>query len=333
MIASNGSPSQAFQPTILISTAKPMHPAMDFSRSVVPATTMRCGPSSWEPDCGEFRSLHRTTGGHQRRRGRTLAGRIFSPPSVFQDPGLQIMDPELVNTDSSYELTFSLPADVAQDDFDVSVSGSLLTVKVTHESSGGAVRRGGWVTRSSRTDSLSRSFMLPEDVSSSSITTAWVSDGKVQIKFSKTEKSLNVTDEQAAAVSTDRSKISSDKAPQSSTSAQYLSSLSEPKPATDPKVDTRKEPSQAPATPNTAPSPSAERPSRARSVFDAMDQELGELTRAVWGNDVLMFPTQEEMAKRVEAAREARARKVMAMRRATMAVNVSETEGGEYLVK
>ncbi|CAM9845624.1 unnamed protein product [Laminaria digitata] len=59
----------------------------------------------------------------------------------------------------------------------------------------------------------------------------------------------------------------------------------------------------------------------------------------IWGEDeeeTLWFPSEDEMAGMVEAAREARARRVerVARRRATMATEVSEKEDGScYLVR
>ena len=123
-----------------------------------------------------------------------------------------------------------------------------------------------------------------------------------------------------------------------------------------------------------APSPAAERPAALpESPFDVLDQEFREFAKAMWGEEVverLQVPTQEEMAEkaaaakeawakreakfaerveaakearakreaefaaRVEAAKENRAKRVVAMRRATMASDVSRSEdGSSYIVR
>ncbi|CAM9899474.1 unnamed protein product, partial [Hapterophycus canaliculatus] len=77
----------------------------------------------------------------------------------------------IVDTDQLYALSFDLPVGANRDGLDVSISDRLLTVKahVTHEDhTRPSTSRSGWLTRSSRTDSVSRSFILPEGVSESS---------------------------------------------------------------------------------------------------------------------------------------------------------------------
>ena len=63
----------------------------------------------------------------------------------------------------------------------------------------------------------------------------------------------------------------------------------------------------------------------------------GESAEPIWGEDeeTLWFPSEDEMAEMIEAAREARAKRVelVARRRATMATEVSEKEDGSYLVR
>ena len=132
----------------------------------------------------------------QRRRQmqqRQLGPMIFAPEDLFQGPAVQpqqqqfaISDPTVTqDTDDLYALSFDLPADVDHDGLEVSVSRRLLTVKarVTREEDAGPpARRGGWVTRSSRTDSVSRSFVLPEGLSTSSAAASLLSDGKAEVR-------------------------------------------------------------------------------------------------------------------------------------------------------
>lgn len=66
------------------------------------------------------------------------------------------------------------------------------------------------------------------------------------------------------------------------------------------------------------------------------DGDYGEeLAERMWDKDTLWFPTEDEMAGMVEAAREARAAwvELVARRRATMATQVSEKEDGSYLIR
>lgn len=87
-------------------------------------------------------------------------------------------------TDDLYTLAFDLPAGVDHDGLEVSVSGRLLTVKasITREQEADPfTSRGGWVTRSSRVDSVSRSFVLPEGLVESSAT-ASLAEGKAEVR-------------------------------------------------------------------------------------------------------------------------------------------------------
>lgn len=336
---------QAFQPTFLAPTTRSMPVTAAFVSPTVYPTTMRYGPGLWDAEYGAD-SFYYGPGRIQSRRDNCLGTRIFSPLDILRDPGLRITDPEVIDTEDSYQLAFSLPNKVEQDGFDVSVSGSLLTVKarVTRETSGNDAGRrgGGWVTRSSRTDSVSRSFVLPEGVSSNGVKTTWASDGQVlQVKFIKgtnpTNIPLKVTDE----IGRDTTMAATSKANTSSSSSTQkdLDTESNTKPmassrpmATDTEVD-----AAAPSEPTTkrpqSPEsrPDSERPSRPRSsMFNALDEEFVELANAFWGQEAPQFPTREEMVSRAEVARKARAKRATAMRRATMAVEVSETTDGSY---
>lgn len=365
LIVSNGSLTQGFQSVPFVpSFAKLVQsPLAGFSIKPASTTTMLYSPLPWDPDCGELlEPFHRETDGLQSPLDSVRFGaRIRASPSVaFQRPGLQIGNPEIADNVDSYQLTFDLPTEVDQSCFDASVSGSLLTVKVrvTRDTSEGDDIRliEGWVIkRSSRTDSASRSFLLPDDVSSSSVETAWLSDGRVQVKFIKDITHYNIPDDGSAAVSqsavmptTVGSKTRSDKTIPSFVSAHYLSSLSEPSSVPPPTTNrdawaSKLEQPMAKASspqPRDAASPSSainhQPPPIRPSLFDTMEQELDEFTKAFEKKFVLRrLPRWEEMAERAaEAAMEAKARRIAALRRAMMDVKISESEGGEsYLVK
>lgn len=366
-IVSNGSLTLGFQSGSFVPSSSRLmqSPPTGFSIKPASTTTMLYGPLPWDPDCGELlEPFHHETDGLQSPLGNGRYGaRIHASPSVaFHRSGLQIGDPEISETVDSYQLTFDLPTEVEQSCFDASVSGNLLTVKVrvTRDTSKGNDIRllEGWVVkRSSRTDSASRSFLLPDDVSSSSVETAWPSDGKVQVKFIKDITHSNFSDDGSAAVSqravmptTFGSKMRSDKTTPLSVSAQYLSSLSKassvPLPAAAatksdawaPKLEepTAKAPSPQPHGAASPSSVNSQLPPIRSSLFDTKEQELDEFTKAIEKKFVLRrLPRWEEMAERAaEAAREAKARRVAALRRAMMDVKISESEGGEsYLVK
>ena len=72
-------------------------------------------------------------------------------------------------------------------------------------------------------------------------------------------------------------------------------------------------------------------------MYKRQDHHGGESAEPIWGEDeeTLWFPSEDEMAEMIEAAREARAKRVelVARRRATMATEVSEKEDGSYLVR
>lgn len=340
---------QAFQPTFLAPTTRSMPLTAAFVSPIVYPTTMRYGPGLCDPDYGAD-SFYYGPGRMHSRRGNRLGTRILSPLGILQDPGLRITDPEVIDTEDSYQLAFSLPNKVEQDDFDVSVSGSLLTVnaRVTRETSGNDTGRrgGGWVTRSSRTDSVSRSFVLPEGVSSSGVKTTWASDGQVlQVKFIKgtnpNNTPLKATDEVGRGTTTRAATSKADTSSSSSTQRDLaMASNTEPTASSIPTATDSEVDAAAPSEPTTklpqSPEsrPDLDRPSHSRSsIFDALNEEFVELANAFWGQEALQFPTREEMVSRAEVAREARAKRATAMRRATMAVDVSETTDGAYLVR
>ena len=193
MLAFNVCPAEAFTPSFLVPSSTMTHRSPSFSISALaPATvTMDCSP--WDMECYGARPFG-GPGGLQRRRRmqqRRPGPMIFAPEDLFQGPAVQsrqqftVGDPTVTqDTDDLYTLTFDLPADVDHDGLEVSVSGRVLTVKIRmtrEEDADPSARWGGWVTRSSRTDSVSRSFVLPEGLSSSSAAASLLSDGKAEV--------------------------------------------------------------------------------------------------------------------------------------------------------
>lgn len=309
---------------------------------------------------------------------------IFTPHRVVEDYApLQVRNPEVSETDSNYKLTFDLPTEVDEDGLDVAVSGRLLTIKarVTREGSsggnpGGGPSRGGWVSRSSQTDSVARSFVLPEGISSSGVTASWIADGKVEVKFNKDTPPTTTTDTTTADSAADSSSTAilppatstaardseqsssvgdtvkidagneSPPVPTASSSSGYLSSLSSAGKTSAKSAETSAEAQESPADPD-APQPPASSsadPDRRqpRSTFEAIDQEFADFAKAMWGDNLLRFPTEEEVeaarearARKVDAAREERAMRMTAMKRATMTADIWETDedGGAYIVK
>ncbi|CAM9777478.1 unnamed protein product [Ectocarpus fasciculatus] len=386
--------SQAFTSGFFSPSKLVMRRSPSFSSTAAPTTavTMDCGP--WDLECygvhpfGRERGRGRggtgggrDGGGGRRNRGmqrnrRSFGPMIFAPSESQPNQHLQVGDPAVVQeTDDLYTLAFDLPAGVDHDGLEVSISGRLLTVKasITREQEADPfTSRGGWVTRSSRVDSVSRSFVLPEGLVESSAT-ASLAEGKAEVKFNKDK---SVGGEAASTVAppvapptpgTAASAGDTTAAPASS--ADYLSSLSGRTPSTDTTGSTAAaEPSAAaapsassPADASTAggaaaasiPAAAEPRPSRPASPFEAVDQEFREFAKAMWGEDVLerlQVPTQEELAEqaamaqeawakreaefaeRAKARREARAKRVLAMRRATMAADIAMSEDGSSYV-
>lgn len=394
---------------------------------------------------------------------------VFGPPDAkFQGSPAsttQLGEPVVTSdTSNEYKLRFALPPDIDDDGLDVSVSGRFLTVKakMTREEdpeAGGRSRAfgGGWVSRSTRTDTMSRQFVLPEGVSTSGVSATWRVDGTVEIKFNKLGSDGNrspvartkskgdtttpvatkapkaststvgnapaTTSSSATSVSRDAVEealnnpaMESTSAPGSvkiedtlneigdaeataastaSAAAEYLGGLSSfieannnaaqkakgttatRTPATSatatatplPSSQPRASPSSSAARINAKTVPDSNgadggvsaggavgssftapdgRTTSQQSVLKALDREFGEFAKLMWGEEnaaralnaaqafsaanTLRFPTEEEMAARVEAVREERARRVMAMRRASMAADVSEKDGS-YVVR
>lgn len=195
MIALNVCPVQAFQPTFLVPSARMMHRSPAFSSPTVsPAAGVKMDCTPWDLECYGVHPLA-DAGGLQRRRlmqQRRPGSVFFAPADVFQASSVQppqqlvISDPTVVEDSADvYRLAFDLPEEVGQDGLEVSVSGRLLTVKARttrEESAGPSASRSGWVTRSSRTDSVSRSFVLPEGLTTSSATASLLSNGKAEVR-------------------------------------------------------------------------------------------------------------------------------------------------------
>eukprot|EP00903_Cladosiphon_okamuranus_P010944 g10336.t1 len=337
MLAFNVCPAEAFAPSFLVPSSRMMHRGPSFSSALAPAAvTMDCSP--WDMECYGVHPFG-GAGGLQRRRQmqqRRSGPMIFAPEDLLQGPAAQpqqqqfaISNPTVTeDTDDLYTLSFDLPADVDHDGLEVSVSGRLLTVKATvtrEEDAGPSARRGGWVTRSSRTDSVSRSFVLPEGLSTSSAAASLLSDGKAEVKFAKDQAVSG-----AAATATVRPKtppktdhtVPVIEAPASRASPAEAGTFS---PDTTTAAAAAGEPAAAggdapaaadtPATSSTAeaPSPGAERPaSLPESPFDVLDQELREFAKAMWGEEMLgqlQVPTKEELVEKTAAAKEARAKR------------------------
>lgn len=336
-----------------------MHHTTTVSSPAVPTMMRYHTPGDLEWGDGNMERFRRDRGLQRRRRLNRFSPTIFEPSGGLQDRSqqLQVGDPEVVETGDTYKLTFDLPAEVDRDGLDVSVSGRLLTVKAraTHEDSS-ASTFGGWVTRSSRTESVSRSFVLPEGLSPSGATASLTPEGKAEVNFSKdvvagagAETAPTTTaDSSPGAKAGAKDSAATEqlepagrvgvttegvKSPSFSTSAEYLSSLSGVAPPPGPAAKDADDVEGAPAAKPTPPAERPSRPARSASVFDTLDQEFGQFARAMWGEDTLRFPTQEEVEERAHAAREARAKRVVAMRRATMATAVSQKEDGSYLVR
>ncbi|CAN0132485.1 unnamed protein product [Ectocarpus sp. 8 AP-2014] len=374
--------SQAFTSSFLSPSKLAMHRSLSSSSTAVPTTavTMDCGP--WDLECygvhpfgrerGRGRGSRGGGGGGRRNRGMqryrpSFGPMIFAPSEGQPNQHLQVGDPAVIlETDDLYTLAFDLPAGVDHDGLEVSVSDRLLTVKASitrEQESDPFTTRGGWVTRSSRVDSVSRSFVLPEGLVESSAT-ASLAEGMAEVKFNK-DKSVRSEAASTAAPPVTPSTTGTAGSVGDTTAAPASSADAGRTPPTDSTGSTAAaEPSAAavsssassPADAASTPAASTEpRPSRPASPFEAVDQEFRELAKAMWGEDVLerlQVPTQEELAEqaamareawakreaefeeRARAAKEARAKRVLAMRRATMAADISLSEDeSSYVVR
>lgn len=352
---------QAFQPASLFmqpsTTSMLRNTRTAFPSRSTPCTVMRY-QSPWDLAANSGSRMQPSGGGSPKGwPGYTLGPMTFSLPGLLQDCPLQVEDPDVAETDTGYTLTFNLPEEVREDGLDISVSGRVLTVEVRvarkdklGDAADASAGRGGWVSHSSRTHSAARSFVLPVGVAASDVTASWVSDGKVEVKLEKTpagtadvgarsKVSIGVAEdmEDAAGVrvhgtkETVGSAVGADKI--SSSAMEYLSGLKSA--PTEGGIEPGSFPASSPAessSPGSSP-PRVERDHRRnRSVLAALDDEFRDLAKAMWCDGSVRFPTEEQVAATVEAAREERARRVTAMKRATMATDVSEKDQS-YAVK
>lgn len=340
MLAASACPAQAFQPSALL-LAPIQHSLHGNPHYCHPlsALSMRgdcSSPWDWDADMRGMQPFRRRRRGGRlmRRGGPTIISPLY-PFVDFQDSpptDLHVGEPEITDTKEDYTMTFRVPADVDEGNgLDVSITDRLMTVraKATREDTpepdrGGRVGGGGWFSRSSRTDTVCRSFVIPEGVSTAGVTTSRTTaeggdGGKLQVRFKKLSDGDAINTTAASTTATEVSKVSDGDGKQ-----QVGSSPTEVPEATTAGPESTDSANAAPA-PEALPGP--------RSVFDAVNQEFGEFARLMWGEEnVPPFPTDEEMAARVKAAREARTRRVMSWRRATMVVDVSDT-GGVYVVR
>ncbi|CBN80281.1 expressed unknown protein [Ectocarpus siliculosus] len=375
--------SQAFTSSFFSPSKLAMHRSPSSSSTAVPTTTVTMDCSPWDLECygvdpfGRERGRGRggrggRGGGGGRKRGMqryrpSFGPMIFAPSEGQPNQHLRVGDPVIIlETDDLYALAFDLPAGVDHDGLDVSVSDRLLTVKasITREQEADPfTTRGGWVTRSSRVDSVSRSFVLPEGLVESSAT-ASLAESKAEVRFNK-DKSVRGEAASTAAppvtpstTGTVASAGDTTAAPASSADAGRtpLTDSTGSTPAAGPSAAAASSSASSPADAASTPAASTEpRPSRPASPFEAVDQEFREFAKAMWGEDVLerlQVPTQEELAEqaamareawakreaefeeRARAAKEARAKRVLAMRRATMAADISLSEdGSSYVVR
>lgn len=353
MLAQSACPAQAFQPVFLMSPSTA-------GKTAAYSPVMGCSSPWDDASCNNFGMRPFNVGPRRRRGGRSLGrsflggppagqGVIFAPQSYA--PALDLGEPAITNTDEAYKLTFKMPDSVTQDDLDISVSDRVLTVKarVTREDESNGGSWGGWVSRSSRTDSVARSFVLPEDVATAGVTASKVDNGGFEVRFNKKA----IDGKQPAADSAEGVKARS----VASASADYLSGLSS-KPTVegqdqqqevqDAAVTSSASEGDIPVSTSEANAQGAKdgdeasketETRRPRTVFDALDAEFGtefgQFAKMLWGEEAasaFRIPTQEEMAAQVERAREQRARRVMAMRRRSMAADVSEKDGS-YVVR
>lgn len=169
---------------------------LSVSSAVEPAAvTMYCSP--WDFECYGVNPFFGNVGSPQGRRPRPHqqpfpmfggpADLFYGPFAQTRQQHLAIGNPTVVeDTDALYTLRFDLPAGIDHDGLEVTVSGRFLTIKarvIREEAAVPSPGQVGWVARSSKTESISRSFVLPEGISASSATASLLSDGKAEVRF------------------------------------------------------------------------------------------------------------------------------------------------------
>ncbi|CAM9245368.1 unnamed protein product [Ectocarpus sp. 12 AP-2014] len=284
---------------------------------------------------GKSDSLKIASSAEQQSRGEGAMRTIPPPPVVAQPPfdlplvleecPMCIPDPEVRETDAGYALTFNLPSEISDTGLEVSVSGRLLTIEarttreenhdlISNSAGKGSDGSKGWVmTRcTTKTNAAVRSFTLPDSVSNE-VTASWGNDNQVVINLTKvahydpvnTGGMNNVfsTMEDSGVVPVERRHGDDQHPSASSSAAEYVYGS---------KLDG-----------------AGLKPS---SILE-LDLEFRSLVRDMWhGDGAVRFPTEEQVAATVARARKERKKIVTALRRATMATDVSEKEL-EYVVK
>lgn len=245
-------------------------------------------------------------------RGSCLEPLPSSLPRIF-DNSIRIGDPEVSETQTGYTLTFNLPAEAKEEGLDVSISGRILTMeaRVTRdmktEGDGESLGSGHWNQRSRSTHSCARSFVLPNSVSSNDVKARWAEDGSLKIVLEKGDAGADAGRvvpplAGAAAVPVEHK---NGKTNPSSAVDDYLSRLK----ATTPRNRSRLDP-WAELT--------------GSSLLATIDDDFRNFGKSVFIHDGLRFPTEDQVAAIVARAREERARRVTAIKRATMVTDVLE---------
>ena len=242
----------------------------------------------------------------------------FSLPGIFHN-SVRIGDPVVCETRTRYTLTFNMPAEVKHEDLDVSISGRILTLeaRVTREMEAderSPTSRVGWVKRSCSTHSCARSFVLPNGMFSHDVNAHWAADGTFKIVLEKGDVDAGNSHVQtgtapgladAAAVPVKRK--DDNKMTPSSVADDYLSRLT----AASPPCRSRLNP-WAELT--------------GSSLLPTLDDDFRNFGKNVFNHYGLRFPTEDQVAATVAKAREERARRVTAIKRSTMATDVSESK-------
>lgn len=244
--------------------------------------------------------------------GSCLESLPYSLPGIF-DNSIRIGDPEVSETRAGYTLTFKLPAEVKEDDLHVSISGRILTMeaRVTREMEMDSESQGGigddWVGRSHSTHSCARSFVLPSGVSANDVKARWVGDGSLDIMIEKGLPAAVRTGLPAAVPV----ECKDEKVTPTSAVDDYLSRLKNVSPRGGNRSNARLDP-WAELT--------------GGNLLPTLDDDFRNFGKNVFNHYGLRFPTEEQVAATVAKAREERARRVTAIKRATMATDVSENE-------
>eukprot|EP00903_Cladosiphon_okamuranus_P005716 g5675.t1 len=281
-----------------------------------------------------------------RAAAATVAPPLSLPmPMLLEESPLRILDPHVRETEDGYTLTFNLPTAVTEDGLDLSVSGRLLTLeaRVTSENihkvqEGG--RKGSVITRSkTQTHAAARSFILPDDVSNE-VTASWVADGDVEVRLVKVGSDVAT---RAYFPASGRSSYGQFSSMEDSGGIPVENRRKEPKPSILPSAAEEYLSSlksllssvglDLAASESSSTRAAREQNQQRRSLLAVLDDEFRDTAKAMWtGDNAVRFPTEEQVAATVERAREERRKRVTALRRATMATNVSENEQA-YVVK